>query len=281
MALETLTTDTSVIERDIQQEIGNSIEEAGILAINIKNNTGRAEAVMFGSSIQSKINRLKAKREDIVPPLRKAYEKIRDFFDEAVRPLEAAKKALAQAVSVYDIEMERKQRIEQEKIEAENRRKQEEYENRKKAWELEQIREREAKIKEEENTRLAHAEEAQIQGNVHKVDSILDKTTAIAPNAPQMPRIEPEALKGTNMPPPMIPPIIAKKPDENTISRDIWKFDIENIIDLAKAVIENKAPIEYLLANESTISKDIRRLKNEFRCPGIKIWKERSTSFRG
>ena len=71
-----------------------------------------------------------------------------------------------------------------------------------------------------------------------------------------------------------------KRADPKTISKDVWVCEIIDLMALVKAVAAGIAPIEYLEAKMPEIRKDVKRLKDEYACPGVRAWKERETAFR-
>ena len=134
------------------------------------------------------ISDFKDKRERAARLAReKAEREAREIQEEADRKKKAAEEAEARAKQAIEDEKRRKKEAE----EAEERRVKAEREAKEKAERDAReaaVRETLRKQKEEEDARLAHAQEAQDQGNIHKVDSILEQTMPISPvlASPQM-----------------------------------------------------------------------------------------------
>jgi hypothetical protein len=306
--MESKTVEPQVVEAEITKELGDVLSAVEQIA-QVKDPESRAVAVQWGVKLTEKGKALKELRKRIVDPIRKAYENARDTFDGKLDALEAGKKLLSARISAYDIEQERLARIEREKAEAERRRQQEEYERQQLAYKLEcdhveAIREdahrtqirledearaaRDRRLKEEEASRIRQAEAAQSLGMGDRVDTILDKQTAIAPQAPAPSSVTaaPVALPPMPVAPPPPPPppapvpSVLQRPDPNSIARDEWHYDVTDIRAVARAVAEGRAPVEYLTIVRSEVGKDVRRLKDAFQLPGIKTWKERNTVFR-
>jgi len=294
-----------VVETEISEELGDALDRARQIVAEIKDEPSRDAAAKFGAFVATKERNLKTLREQKVTPLRKAYEGIRDLFDIKLRALDSVKRLIAQGISAWDVERERLRRLEKERIDREAREAREKYEREKRAWEIEQQRlkdeaerkecerqeeerrqreEVDRKVRAEEDARLRHAEEAQAQGNMRKIEPILEKVTPIAPAAPPVAAVAPQTPTPVPLPPPPPPAqvqaFIAKRPDVNTVSRDEWKWREDDLGELIKAVYEKRAPVEYLTFNKTEIGRDVRRLKGEFRCAGVKTWVERNTSFR-
>jgi len=145
---------TGAIEAEIRQKLGDVLSEGTELVGNVKDAPARARAVDFGLIIQAKIKAIKSKREEKYAPLARAVENLREMFDTPIKHLEALKKGLSAAISAHDVDVERQQRIERERREAEARRQQEEYERQRREWEA-----AEAKRKAEEERKRREAEE--------------------------------------------------------------------------------------------------------------------------
>lgn len=295
-----------LVESEIKADMEDYLAKAQEIADRVKDPEGRAEAVEVGVRLKTKLLMLESKREKYYGPAYRLAESLRELFDPRIRTAKALIKLLGSAISSYDLEVERKERIAREELERKRREEQAAYEKALREREAEIKRqeealkaeiaakkkaeddlrlERERKIKQEEDARIAQAEEAKKQGNLDRVDHILEKTTAIAPEQPRIEAVAPPAPPRALPPPPPppapapLPPVVAKRPDENTSKMETWKFSVDNLYALVKAVAENRAPIEYLEAS-SVIGKDLRKLKDEFKCDGVRTWKERTTSFK-
>jgi len=202
------------------------------------------------------------------------------------------------------------------------------------------------KIKEEEDGRLAHAQEAQDVGSGHKVGTILETQTPISPvlagvqaqKDSETLRLESEqAEKATREKAELdrraseeaeakrkeaedaadrakadadaadaaaataaaaaAATAIVTRPDSRTtaVSRFKWDLDSDGTVAgdkkafmfLAKAVVEERAPIEYLFDPEhpekfrpQAINEDVQRLREAFTCPGLKVYQQRDEQLR-
>ncbi len=85
--------------------------------------------------------------------------------------------------------------------------------------------------------------------------------------------------------------VIAKRPDDRTRKTVTWKWQIRDekaFRALLKAILENRAPIEYAgfdpLKPEkfrpACIGSDVTREKENFRCDGIETWPHEETHFK-
>ncbi len=289
-----------VVEKEMGELCGKVVEKARELSAAVKDDASREIAVKYGSDLAGKVKFIKAARVMRYEPLKKACDSVREFFDDPLKRIKIAMDTLSAGVTAYDIEIKRKERIAQEALEAEARRRQEEYERKKREYEANVARqkaeddrrererlasleaERRAKIKAEEDARLAHAEEAKAQGNEGKVDAILAQATPIAAPAPAAEPEKPRPILPPSPPPPAPAPaaIIAKRPDPAVVAVVRWPWDLTDIKALARAVAESRAPAEYLTANRAPITTDVTRLKNGFACDGLRAYPQSKTSFR-
>lgn len=299
--------DAQLVEQELTREVAEILAALDGVA-TVKDAASRAVAVEYAVRIAEKEKKLKADRKKVVDPARKLYEYFRDMFDSKLDALDAGKRLLSSRVGAYDIEMERLERIERERREKERREAEEKHKREMAAYQLEcdhlaalqddlewtrqrtirlQNEERDRSIAREQAARIEQAETAQDLGMADRVDTILDRATPIASQGPtSMPSATTAALPPKPLPPPPPPPpaamtsIVAKRADPNSVSRDEWKYDVTDMKALARAVAEDRAPVEYLTLNRGEVGKDVRKLKDEFRCDGIKTWKERNLSFR-
>lgn len=109
--------------------------------------------------------------------------------------------------------------------------------------------------KREEEQRLAEAVHAEENGDQNAAEAILDKPMNVAPVVlPQAPR-----PGGISM-------------------RDEWKFEVNNLMELAKAVVAGKIPITAIQANEKFLGQQARSLKGEMKYPGVRVWSVKNIS---
>ena len=286
----------------LKEEAPAVLVEAERLARAIVDTESYKIAADFGSTAKSKERYIDARMAEITEPLHSAWKAAVRLRDEALGPVKRAARVISDALSVYDVDQDRKRRWAEEARQAEIRRLQEEHERKKREWEAEVRRreeaarqaqlaqeaeqhkrdeERKAAIKKEEDARLEHALEAEKQGNTGKIDHILSTPTPIA----QSP--EPEPIKVAlppppepPPPPPPPPPVVFTPPPAPVVRREVWKCKVVDLMALVKAVAEGRAPLECVEANTVYLNKQTVRLKSEFRCSGIEVWSERQTAFR-
>jgi len=104
-----------------------------------------------------------------------------------------------------------------------------------------------------ERERLAKLAEKQIDsGKVEKAEETIAKMENVAPVVT-----------------PIIMPQIQKQKGEST--RKNWKFEI---------IDEKQIPREYLLVDETKIRKVVQALKGDTNIPGVRVYSEKSMSFR-
>lgn len=271
----------------------------------------------------------------------RAEAEARRIQEEAERKQREAEEAERRAKEAAEAEARRKREAE----EAEKRRIQAEAEAKARAEEEArrvEREERERKLKEEEEARLRHAQEAEHVGNGHKVDSILEKPTAIAAvpasvttardqetlrieqelaqkaaqeraeserkNAEEAAQRQAEeqakaeqkrkeaedaavAAKAAQAAV-AATAAIAKRPDERVRTTVSWKWALDGdplvaFFKLAKAVVEGRAPVQYLGFDPSApekfrptaINKDVQALKTAFVCDGIKAYPQEDKVF--
>lgn len=246
-----------------------------------------------------------AMRDQALHPVLKAKE----LLSAAISAFDTEQKRLARIA-----EEERQRKIREEREEYE--RKQREYEAEQKRLKDEEERkekerlaeaqrqedERKRKIKEEEDARIAHAQEAKAQGNTERVDAILEQKTAVAPALPPAPAPTPapEPVKAVLPPPPAPPPppppavsaALAGTESNGAVGSEVWKMKVTDPMALIKAVAEGKVALEHTIKskgktkkvtilniNEPLLRSLVRKLKNEFHCPGVEGYPEQKTSF--
>ncbi len=300
--------DAVVVEAEITREIGDALNAIEKVAI-ITDEVSRAIAVSWGVKLTEKEKGLKDLRTKIVTPMRKAYENARDIFDGKLDAIGAGKKLLSARISAWDLERERLARLERERLEKQRREDEEKHKRELLAWEIErdhalaltedvervrlaeekrQKDERAAALALEEQGRIEQADTAVALGMTDRVDTILDKTTAIAPVVssvlpPTQTAAPIKAAVPAPPPPPPVPaalPVVARRADSDTVSRDEWHYEPVDMRALCKAIAEGRAPAEYVTLAKGEVGKDVRKLKDEFRCDGIRTWKERNTTFK-
>lgn len=286
------TVDADVVDQAVQEDLGREVMvrewpdlaeklqsvKAALMRISdgalvkarefskVTDQDSRALASRVGLDCTVTVKIIKKAREACYEPLKKECDSLRSIFDEPLKVLKTASDTVGAGVTAYDIECRRKARIEQEAREAEARRQQEEYERKKKEYEAEKA----AQIKAEEDARLAHAVEAQAQGNAGKVDAILAQSTPIVAPPPPPP------------PPPAPVPLseVTKPADSNDVTVTRWTWELTDIKALSEDVSNGKAPTEYLTVERAPITRDVNRLKGNFSVRGIKAYPVSKTHFR-
>lgn len=109
--------------------------------------------------------------------------------------------------------------------------------------------------KREEERRLAEAIHADENGDRAGAESILEQPINVAPVVlPTAPRVS-----GISM-------------------RDEWKFEVSNLMELAKAVVAGKVPLTAITANEKFLGQQARSLKGEMKYPGVRVWSIKGVS---
>ena len=267
-----VTKDAEIVEPEkaleqFQQEFDPLVVRARALAVAIKDPASRAEAVDFVLAVEERAAKHIGPLDKARDLQYKAWKAIVNLVNEVGTRRDAVKKTVSAAISAYDLDVERQQRIAEEARLAEIRRL--EAEAHKKA-EAEAAARAEQSRKEEE-ARIAHAAEAERLGNA-AAPLILETPTPVAPVQP----------------PPMaapVPAVAAVAPvqpkDDRTTSSDVWGFTQTDFLSVVKAVAAGLAPLSYLCLAETAVRKDVKKLKDKFSCPGIKAQPERRTSFYG
>lgn len=76
----------------------------------------------------------------------------------------------------------------------------------------------------------------------------------------------------------VVAPIIQRDPPKVTglSTRENWRAECIDILALARAVAEGRAPVAYLQANDKVLGQQARSLKAQFVCDGVRVWKEDS-----
>lgn len=103
--------------------------------------------------------------------------------------------------------------------------------------------------KREEDRRLADAIVADQNGDSEGAESLLEQPINVAPVVlPAAPKVS-----GISM-------------------RENWKFEVTNLMELAKAVVAGKVPLAAISANENFLGQQARSLKKEMTYPGVRVW---------
>lgn len=127
-------------------------------------------------------------------------------------------------------------------------------ENARRAREAEELRQAEVKRQEEE--RLALAATLAKGGATAAADAVLDEPVVVATPKPV--------------------PITV----DNTTMRECWDIEVADLMALVKAVAEGKAPITYLVANESALRQSAKALKKMFNVPGVRAFDKGSIAYK-
>ncbi len=166
------------------------------------------------------------------------------IFDPIIQKTnQAHKEAIAQKRQIEKPAIQAELIVKQRKVgfDLEQRRLQEEEQRR---------REAEAKRQREEAL-LKEAEHAENQGAAREtVDAILEQPdTAPPPAAPPMHRV-----------------------DKRVYTRDVWKGEVTNMLELIKAAASGKAPPTMLMANQTAINALAKSLRDTMDIPGLRAY---------
>ncbi len=60
------------------------------------------------------------------------------------------------------------------------------------------------------------------------------------------------------------------------VRRENWKFEVTHFAAVLAEVMEGRQPAGILQINEMVIGAQVRSLKGDFKCPGIRVWSEKT-----
>ena len=112
--------------------------------------------------------------------------------------------------------------------------------------------------KREQDRIVAEAVKASENGNEAAAEAILDQPVIVAPVV--MPSVS--QVKGVSM-------------------REVWQYEVTNLMELVKAVAAGKVPLGALQANAMFLGQQARSLKGECRYPGVRVWSIKSVAAGG
>lgn len=113
--------------------------------------------------------------------------------------------------------------------------------------------------KHDEEARLREAEALEAAGEAEAAERVLDEP-APAPPPP---------------PPTRVPQV------KGIAGRDIWRFEVTDLMALVKAVAAGSVPLAAVEASTKALGQQARSLQKEMRWPGVRVWSERSIAAGG
>jgi len=111
----------------------------------------------------------------------------------------------------------------------------------------------------DEEARLAEAAALEEAGEAEAAERVLEEPAAT--------------------PPPPAPSRVPKV--KGVASREIWKAEVTNLMELVKAVAAGQVPLAALQVNEKVLGQQARSLKRELHWPGVRVWSEQSIAAGG
>ena len=75
-----------------------------------------------------------------------------------------------------------------------------------------------------------------------------------------------------------VPPVVITKSTpavEGIAYREVWKYQVTNLLELLGAVANGKVPLNALAPNEVFLSQQARSMKQLLNYPGVKVWSEK------
>lgn len=118
----------------------------------------------------------------------------------------------------------------------------------------EQRRLQEEARKRDEDERMAAALAAEMDGDIMGAEEILNEDA-------------------------FVPPVIVSKaiPTVQGISyREVWKYQVTDIMELVRAVAKGTVPISAIQANDVFLGQQVRSMKSIMNYPGVKVWAEKT-----
>ena len=132
-----------------------------------------------------------------------------------------------------------------------------------------QAQERRKREEEERQARIA----AEKQAEEEALQRAIDLAAAGEDEAAEA------VLEETIIAAPVVIPASAPKPT-GSVSRESYKAEVTNLMELVKAVAAGTVPLMAVVANESFINNQARTFKEALSYPGVKVKRSESTSFR-
>ncbi len=200
----------------------------------------------------------------------KAHKAVCDKENEHLKPIVEAEAIAVAAIKKWSDEQERIRQAEQRRLEAEARAREAE-DRRRREEEARAARAEDERIAAElraqdEAARLAAFEEAQVIGASEETLAVILDTPVI--DVPEVAPIAAYADPVAWVPPPIAPPTFERAKGLG-ITRT-WSAELISIRQLCRAVIENKVPETYVLANMVALNNRARTDKTAFSIPGVR-----------
>ena len=118
----------------------------------------------------------------------------------------------------------------------------------------EQRRLQEEARKRDEDERMAAALDAEMDGDIMAAEEILNEDA-------------------------FVPPVIVSKatPTVQGISyREVWKYQVTDIMELVRAVVNGTVPVSAIQANDVFLGQQARSMKSIMNYPGVRVWAEKT-----
>lgn len=111
----------------------------------------------------------------------------------------------------------------------------------------------------DEEVRLREAEQLEADGETEAAERVLDEPAPAPP-----------------------PPPPTRVPEVKGISgRDVWKYEVTDLMALVKAVAARDVPLAAVEASAKVLGQQARSLQGEMKWPGVRVWSERSIAAGG
>lgn len=81
----------------------------------------------------------------------------------------------------------------------------------------------------------------------------------------------------------VVAPAIQREPTkvDGIGNRLNWHAECNDLLALAKAVVEGRAPVSYVMANDKVLGQQARSLKQDFVCDGVRVWADKNIAAGG
>jgi len=214
--------------------------------------------------------------DPIIEAAHKAHRKAIEQRKLIEAPLLDAKTILDRKVGTYAAKVERDARLERERIEAAARAERERQEGLARA---ERLKAEEAARAERERAER-EARELRIAGDRDAALRVEEEAAKLAAKHDEDAKAATELKQeAAMMPPPYVPPPLPTRA-VGVSTRDTYKFEVTNLLELVQAVAAGKAPLRYLDANLAIIGGEVRASKGQLDVAGVRVYVEKSVVTR-
>jgi|SRR3990167_5135207 len=227
-----MATDIEILRSEYQPLIHSDVENAKQLANAIRDQRSLVQASEYLKELKRRKKTIESKLRPIIDEAKRPWQSLRDLMDELTEPLDRAEREILKpSIAKFEIEDEHRRAAEQKRIENEMR-------------------------KQEEETRLNLAVEAEKMGDRDEAKAILE--TPVNPISIELEKTKADGLSFS------------------------WSYSAELIDSMAliKAVADGTVPIQAINANLLFLNQHARALKDSFNIPGVKLKKERKVAVR-